>query len=274
MYSSLVNGEISDLVSSSDRGLAYGDGVFETIAVQGGNARLWQGHMDRLQRGCQRLNIVAPPQEVLLRELKTVAAGLGLCIVKIIVTRGVGGRGYAPPATATPCRVVSAHPWPGGVDEDRQLGVHGVLCETRLALQPQLRGIKHLNRLEQVLAAQELERDPAKQGKQGILMNTEGFLITAISANLFIVNDGLLLTPRMDRCGVHGVLRERLLREQVARCERRRITMDMLREADEVFLCSSVRGIVALRSLETLSWEIGPVTREMQAWQAALMEHS
>lgn len=149
------------------------------------------------------------------------------------------------------------------------MGVHGTLCETRLALQPQLRGIKHLNRLEQVLAARELHAHP---GKHGIMLNTEGYVITAISANLFAVNDGSLLTPRMDRCGVHGVLRERLLREQTARCERRRITLDLLREADEVFLCSSVRGIIPLRSLDDMHWDIGPVTRELQTWHAGLLE--
>lgn len=272
MYSSLVNGEIASLVSSSDRGLAYGDGLFETIAVHGGHPGLWQGHMDRLQRGCERLDIPAPPQEVLLRELKTVAAGLGSCVVKIILTRGSGGRGYAPPSACEPCRVVSSHPLPDGIEEDARVGVHGVLCEMRLALQPQLRGIKHLNRLEQVLAAQELSNRPEHEGQQGILMNTEGYVITAISANLFAVSGGLLLTPRMDRCGVHGVLRDRLLREQAARCERRRITLDLLRESDEVFLCSSVRGIVPLLSMGDMSWDIGPVTRELQAWHAALLD--
>lgn len=269
MYSSLVNGEITELIPAGDRGLAYGDGLFETIAVRSGHPVLWQGHMDRLSRGCEHLGIGVPPQEVLLREVKTVAAGLANCVVKIIVTRGSGGRGYAPAENAVPCRVVSAHPWPDGVSEENRLGVDGILCETRLALQPQLRGIKHLNRLEQVLAARELRPHP---GKHGIMLNTEGYLITAISANLFAVNDGLLLTPRMDRCGVHGVLRERLLREQSARCERRRITLDLLREADEVFLCSSVRGFVPLRSLEDMHWDIGPVTRELQDWHAGLLE--
>jgi 4-amino-4-deoxychorismate lyase len=269
MYSSLVNGEIAGHVPADDRGLAYGDGLFETIAVQGGHPGLWQGHMDRLRRGCERLAIPAPPQEVLLRELKTVAAGNARCVVKIIITRGSGGRGYAPPAQCQPCRIVSAHPWPERIEEEARLGVHGVLCETRLALQPQLRGIKHLNRLEQVLAAQEMAAHP---GKYGLMRNTEGYLISAVSANLFAVSNGLLLTPRMDRCGVHGVLRDRLLREQPARCERRRITLDLLQEADEVFLCSSVRGIIPLRSLGDSRWAIGPVTRELQTWHSAMLE--
>lgn len=271
MYSSLVNGEIANHVPASDRGLAYGDGLFETIAVRGGHPALWRGHMDRLQRGCERLAIPAPPREVLLRELKTVAAGLVRCVVKIIITRGSGGRGYAPPAACEPCRIVSAHPWPEHMEEAARLGVHGVLCKTRLALQPQLRGIKHLNRLEQVLAAQEMAAHP---GKQGLMCNTEGYLISAISANLFAVSGGVLLTPRMDRCGVHGVLRDYILREHTSRCERRRITLDLLREADEVFLCSSVRGIIPLRSVDDLSWEVGPHTRELQGWHAALLERT
>ena len=96
MLSCLVNGEIAEHVPADDRGLAYGDGVFETIAVLGGRPRLWQGHMDRLARGCERLSLPQPPQELLLREARTVAAGQKRCVVKIILTRGSAGRGYTP----------------------------------------------------------------------------------------------------------------------------------------------------------------------------------
>lgn len=269
MLSCLVNGEISAYVPADDRGLAYGDGVFETLAVVGGKPRLWQGHMDRLARGCERLGLPKPAQELLWREACTVAAGQPRCIVKIIVTRGSAGRGYAPPREPEPLRVVTAHGWPEGLEDARTRGVHAVVCDTRLALQPLLKGIKHLNRLEQVLAAAELRDHP---GKEGILLNTEGYVIGAVSANLFAVQGEQLLTPRMDRSGVHGVLRDCLLRDHLARCERRRITLDLLSESDEVFLCSAVRGIVPVLSIGELEWAPGPVTRSMQAWHEALLE--
>lgn len=271
MLSCLVDGEIASHVPVTDRGLAYGDGVFETIAVEGGRPRLWQPHMDRLARGCERLAIPPPPQEVLLRETKTVAVGQPHCVVKIIVTRGSAGRGYTPPEHPAPLRIVMAHAWPEGVERDQRNGVEAIVCNTRLALQPLLRGIKHLNRLEQVLAAAELAKHP---GKQGVLLNTEGYVITGVNANLFAVAGGQLLTPRMDRCGVHGVLRDLLLREHTARCERRRITLDLLSEADEVFFCSALRGIVPVRAIDDMRWAPGPVTREMQSWHEQVINRA
>jgi len=269
VFSCLVDGAISNHIPADDRGLAYGDGVFETIAMRGGRMALWDGHRDRLQLGCERLGIPAPDPDLLLQELKTVAAGQPNCVVKIIVTRGSGGRGYAPPVPANPRRIVSAHPLPEGMEEDARLGVHAVTCLVRLALQPQLRGIKHLSRLEQVMAAAELAAHP---GKQGVLLNTEGYVITGVQANLFAVSGSHLITPRMDRCGVHGVLRNVLLNAHGGRCERRRVTLDLLQEADEVFLCSAVRGIVPVLSLDQLNWPAGPVTREMQGWYRGLLE--
>lgn len=276
MNSCLVDGEIASHVPVDDRGLAYGDGLFETLAMVGGKPRLWQLHMDRLARGCERLNLAPPAQEVLLREAQTVSAGLPRCIVKILLTRGSGGRGYAPPDAPTPRRIVSAHPWPDGLAEARERGVEAVICETRLALQPQLRGIKHLNRLEQVLAAAELANQP---GRHGIVRNTEGYVISGVHANLFLVADGQLLTPRMDRSGVHGVLRDLLLREFAARAERRRVSLALLAEAEELFFCSTLRGIVPVVRLDGASpaprhLDIGPVTLEMQAWCEAVQERT
>ena len=271
MRSCLVDGEIATHVPADDRGLAYGDGLFETLAVEHGHPRLWQLHMDRLARGCERLNIPQPAQELLLREVRTVAAGPVRSLVKIQLTRGSGGRGYTPPADVVPRRIVSAHDWPDGTESDQQNGVEAALCETRLALQPLLRGIKHLNRLEQVLAAAELAAQP---GKHGILRNTEGFVIAGVSANLFAVVGGQILTPRMDRSGVHGVLRGLLLREFASRAERRRISTEFLFEAEEVFFCSAIRGIVPIRAIDDRRWDIGPVTRELQVWLQEVFDRS
>jgi len=263
MRDTLVNGEIAAFVPADDRGLSYGDGLFETIAVIGGRPRFWQAHMDRLDESCRRLSLDPPSQATLLREVQTVAAGQPRCVVKIILTRQAAGRGYATAGQRAVNRVVSAHDWPVNGDSLRQLGVEARTLELRLAQQPALGGIKHLNRLEQVLASLELEDSP---GLEGILLDGDGHLISALSANLFLVSGGNLLTPRMDRCGVRGVVRGLILRDFKARCELRRIMPDMLPEVDEAFLCNAVRGIVPLRRLDALEWNIGPVTRDLQAW--------
>ena len=263
MLECLVNGEISTYVAATNRGLNYADGVFETLLVHKGRPRRWQAHMDRLSTGCERLGLVMPPQAVLLRELQTVSVGLSDIVVKIILTRDGTGRGYMPPESGACIRIVSAHFLPENLEEMAREGVRARICNIRLAIQPALGGIKHLNRLEQVLASAELRETGATEG---ILLDRDDHVISAISANIFFVMENRLLTPRLDLCGVRGVVRDRILTGLAARCEQRRILVDMLQEFDEVFICNSVRGIVPVTAINDREYRIGPVTRELQSW--------
>lgn len=263
MLECLVNGEISTYVNATNRGFCYGDGVFETLVVHNGRPRRWQAHMDRLSAGCERLGLTMPPQTILLREVQTVSAGLADAVVKIILTRDGDGRGYLPPENQACVRVVSAYSYPDGILETAREGVRAQVCELRLAIQPALGGIKHLNRLEQVIASVEMRE---KSGCEGILLDSEDHVISAIAANVFIIMENRLLTPRLDRCGVRGVLRSHILAGFGARCEQRRIMVDMLQEADEIFICNSVRGVVPVTSIDHHEYGIGPVTREVQTW--------
>jgi len=265
MLDCLVNGELSGHIPADDRGLQYGDGLFETLAVIGGLPRFWQLHIDRLTIACTALRLNTPPQNLLLREVQTVSAGLGDCVVKIVLTRGSSGRGYAGSIDADPCRIVSAHSLPEHLERDALQGVHARICNLRLAIQPALAGIKHLNRLEQILAR--LEWDDANV-PEGILLDPEDHVVSAISGNLFLLSGERMLTPRMDRCGVRGVMRAAILHAFKSRCEQRRITLDMLPEADEVFVCNAVRGIVPLTRIGHWEYAIGPGTRNLQAWLA------
>jgi len=259
----LVNGEISAHVSSADRGLQYGDGVFETIAVLQGLPRFWQLHMDRLTIGCETLGLKHVPQNVLLREAQTVSAGSPFCVVKIIVTRGEAGRGYDPAMATGQSRIVSAYPLPADIGQEALYGVQARICDLRLAIQPALAGIKHLNRLEQVLARAEWS-DP--DIREGILLDSEDYVVSGIAGNLFLIAAGRLLTPRLDRCGIRGVMRAAILQAFKPRCEQRRITLDMLPEADEVFVCNAVRGVLPVTSVGSWDYGVGPVTREIQDW--------
>lgn len=263
MLECLVNGEISTFVTTTNRGLNYADGLFETLVVHNSRPRRWQSHMDRLGTGCERLGLAMPPQAVLLREVQTVSAGLPDAVVKIVLTRDGQGRGYTPPENNSCTRIVSSHLYPDGIAELARDGIKARICELRLAIQPALGGIKHLNRLEQVLASAEIRDSDAAEG---ILLDREDHVISAIAANIFLVMEDRLLTPRLDRCGVRGVVRNQILNEFGARCEQRRILVDMLREADEVFICNSVRGIVPLTAIDDQEYRIGPVTRELQTW--------
>lgn len=263
MLECLVDGEISDRIFAADRGLQYGDGLFETIVVVGGQPRFWQGHIDRLAAGCERLGISPTPQSVLLRELNTVSAGRPRCIVKIIITRGASDRSYSPATLSQNNRIVSSHAWPAEDRDPGMLGIRARLCDLRLGIQPVLAGIKHLNRLEQVMARSEWE-DP--QVQEGVLLDREDHVISGVSSNIFLVYSGRLLTPRLDRCGIRGVMRNAILNAFRERCEQRRLMLDMLPEADEIFVCNSVQGVLPVIRIDHWEYEIGPLTREVQKW--------
>lgn len=257
----LVDGQAGGHIAATDRGLLYGDGLFETIRFERGAAPLWAGHMRRLALGCERLRLPALDAARLWREAQTVVRGAARAVVRITLTRGSGARGYAMPAAPQVTRIVAAHPMPALDAAWYRDGVRLHLCETRLAEQPLLAGIKHLNRLEQVLARSEWH-DAAIA--EGLLCDARGHAISATAANLFAVVDGVVVTPRLDRCGVAGVLRAELQRAFPAIAARELPLAECL-AASELFLSSSVRGILPVQAVADKVFAPGPVARAMQA---------
>lgn len=239
----LIDGRPGSTIPVQDRGLGYGDGVFETIAVHAGTPLLLQAHLDRLARGCSALGITPPESALLQTECRQVAMRQSRAVIKVIVTRGSGGRGYQPAPDAVPLRVVALHPWPDYTAERRECGVVARFCTTRLARQPALAGFKHLNRLEQVLGRRELIDSGCAEG---IMLDTDDNVVAGTMSNVFVVRDGRLLTPRLDQCGIAGIVRAAVLarcreldlpaEECILRCE------DVL-AADEVFFTNSILGL-------------------------------
>jgi len=256
----LVNGAPASTVSVLDRGLSYGDGLFETIRFVDGEAPLWSRHMARLREGCGRLRLPLPEAETLWREAASVASGIAQAVVRITVTRGVGERGYAPPPTPAVTRIVAGFEAPAMRGDVYQSGLRVRWCETRLAVQPALAGLKHLNRLEQVLARAEWS-DPAIG--EGLVCDMEGRVIAGTMTNLFAVLDGVLVTPVLDRCGVAGVARAEILAAWPGAHAAELRPKDLLR-ASEVFLSSSVRGILPVQAVGDTVYGPGPVTRALQ----------
>jgi len=256
----LVDGAPAETLSVADRGLSYGDGLFETIRFVHGLAPLWARHMQRLRDGSRRLGIPACDAERCLREALAVSTGLEHAVVRITLTRGMGERGYAPPASPKPTRIVAAFEAPAMRGDMYLQGIRVRWCDTRLGLQPLLAGMKHLNRLEQVLARAEWN-DAAIP--EGLLLDLDGHVISATMANLFTVIDGVLVTPSVERCGVAGVARAEVLS---VRTDAQIATLrpDQLQHASEVFLSSSVRGILPVQAVGDTVYGPGPVTRAMQ----------
>jgi 4-amino-4-deoxychorismate lyase len=253
----LVDGVPSSSISALDRGLAFGDGVFRTLAVRGGRPLNWPWHVNRLAADCQLLRMEAPDEARLLQEVNHVAPGDAT--VKLILTRGAATRGYAiTPGRQT--RVVASFPPVIHPPEAARDGVRVRRCQLVLSEQPRLAGAKTLNRLENVLARSEWhEPDVA----EGLLGDRHGNVVEGVACNLFVVHGDELSTPRLDRCGVVGAQRERV-REWLAATERD-ITWDELERADEVFLTNSLVGAWPVRAFEQRQWSVGRVTRRVQA---------
>ena len=258
--SMLINGQAADMLSALDRGLSYGDGLFETVRFVDGMAPLWPRHMSRLREGCGRLCLPVPDVAVLQQEAARVIQGMADAVVRITLTRGIGERGYTPPANAVPTRIVAAFPAPPPAAQAKRDGVRTRVCALRLAPQPQLAGIKHLNRLEQVLARAEWN-DPAIA--EGLLCDVHGRLISATMANLFAVIDGVPVTPALDHCGVAGVARAEVLAvlPQTRVCE---LSLQACLGASEIFLSSSVRGILPVQAVDDKIFAPGPVAHALQ----------
>jgi 4-amino-4-deoxychorismate lyase len=250
-------------VSATDRGLAYGDGVFRTFIAHHGVAQHWSMQYAKLAADCTRLGITAPAASTLEAEIRQVCTSEPECVVKIVVTSAEAERGYRR-GGGVPTRIIMTAAVPKHAAEYRQSGVRVRTCHLRLAHQPALAGIKHLNRLENVLAR--AEWDDA-QIAEGILLDADEHAIGGTMTNLFVVTQNRLATPHLDRCGVAGVTRDRIIaaatRNDIA-CEVRAVTMKELRRADELFLVNSVVGIWPVQSLDGNPMPVGPVTKRLQ----------
>jgi 4-amino-4-deoxychorismate lyase len=249
----------ADRVGATDRGLMYGDGVFETLRVVGGTVPLWHRHVARLRDAMERLRLGMPDVDRLHAEVLRLADGLDDAVARVTITAGIGERGYARPADPRHTVVVGVAALL--LDADAyESGIAVRTCDARLGDQPLLAGMKHLNRLEQVLARTEWS-DALWQ--EGLMLDLRGDVVCATAANVFAVLDGALVTPPVDRCGVAGVARAETIAQ--AGADIRRITLQQLTDADEVFLTSAVRGILPVRAFASRTWQPGPVTRQLQA---------
>ncbi len=255
-----VAGQWVDHWPATDRGLQYGDGLFETMRLvrvsdasrkagrSGGDVPLWQFHAERLQQGLNALLFPADSFAVICDAMGELADEVDLSAysaAKLLVSRGVGQRGYGlpdHPEINIQIQLMDAPPWlwsqlhPDGIC----IGVSGV----RLGAQSRLAGIKHLNRLEQVLARAEF----APGWQEAVMLDTAGNVTEGCYSNLYIAHKGQWLTPIIDQCGVNGVIRRWLIAEgQVTEAQ---ISLAQLEQADAIALSNSLTGIVPVKQLQ------------------------
>ncbi|MGH8567619.1 MAG: aminodeoxychorismate lyase [Gammaproteobacteria bacterium] len=245
----LIDGRRGRAVSVADRGLHYGDGLFETLPILDGNVRHWERHLERLRLGCARLGMACPEDTLLSADLDLLRAGVDHGVVKLIVTRGVGGRGFRPPDPAKPTRIFARHPWRPYPPALYRSGIVARVCATRLSRNPVLAGIKHLNRLEQVLARREWA-DP--EVHEGLMLDTGGRVIEGTMTNLFLARAGRLVTPDLSECGVLGIMRGLVIeaaRRARLETEIRAVDLAEMYTAEGAFVCNSLVGVWPISEL-------------------------
>lgn len=244
------------MISALDRGLAYGDGLFETYRVKNGRPCLWKDHAERLLRGCQRLRIPEPDIDALEQEALTVCADSDEAILKLILTRGAGGRGYRAPLDPRPWHGFSLHPRPDYPEFIHSEGIKLRVCDMRLGRNSELAGIKHLNRLEQVLARNEWTDD----FQEGLMLDTESNVIEGTMSNLFLITQSGLLTADLSQCGIEGVIRQRIMawayQNDIPCSLNKHLRLEDVFAADALFICNSVIGIWPVKQLENMTYAL------------------
>lgn len=261
----LVNGKAEALgISALDRGLAYGDGVFRTFPVRHAQPVNWDLHYARLAADSAVLGIACPPAAQLLGDIQQLFDNVAYAVCKVILTRGVGLRGYRPPDDVLVTRIVIRSAMPDYPAENLQHGVRLHLCQLRLSEQPALAGIKHLNRLENVLARMEWQ-DAALS--EGLLLDAHDCAIECTSSNLFARFGDVVCTPDLSRCGVAGVTRSRILSclpELGYQTEVAPLPLQRLLQADEVIICNSLYLAWQVIALAGTHWQAQPLAAQLR----------
>jgi 4-amino-4-deoxychorismate lyase len=245
---SWINGRAGATIRAADRGLNYGDGAFETMRVRRRGIRFLEYHLERLAATCQRLDLAVPDSARLRTELTRIAARKSEAVLKLLVTRGVGARGYRASGRERGTRVITLYPLPPRGSTAAAVRIR--MCAMRLGVNETLAGMKTLNRLESVLARAEW-RDPRVW--EGLMRDTDDNIVCGTRSNLFVRRGSQLLTPKVDRCGIAGVMRRWVLERAGAirlRPRESRLRVEDLAGADEAFLTNAVSGIVPVAVLE------------------------
>lgn len=255
----MLSDTINPILTLADRGLCYGDGLFETILIKQQRLINAPRHWQRLQTGCERLAIEFSNWQDLQQRAQTIAATCDSGVLKIILTRGVAGRGYQPANPHTPNRFLSLHTLPNYPDDYAKQGIHLGLCSFPLARQPLLAGIKHLNRLEQVLASQTVD---FSRYPEALLQDQLANIIGGTRSNLFFLRQGKWHTPSVEQAGIAGTVRAAIL--AMMDCDVGEYSLRDLQQAEQAFVCNSIIGCWPITRFNDTRYPIGPATRELQ----------
>ena len=260
----IINGQAQDTIAATDRGLTYGDGLFETIACVNGRLQFFAEHLQRFNEGCERLSLPLISEQQCLDDIRQLPTGQQPAVIKLMLTRGSGGRGYNMPVESHTTRIVSLHEWPAYAPELAQQGARLVVCKTPLSVNPALAGLKHLNRLDNVLARAEWNDADILEG---LMLDTQGHVIEGTMSNIFAIENNCIYTPSLEQAGVAGIIRQQVMRlaEKLSySCEQVPLSVAHLYNMDELFISNSLLGICPVRQLNDAHFTDWSITSTLQ----------
>ncbi|NRA54041.1 MAG: aminodeoxychorismate lyase [Gammaproteobacteria bacterium] len=245
-----INGQAGNQVAVTDRGLNYGDGIFTTILVTQGQCQDLVAHLARLQQGLKLLNIATVDYVALAAQLTEIAKAQAMAVIKVLISRGQGTRGYSCVGCDTPLVVVTTSDYPAHYHTLRQQGISLGVSTIALGLNPLLAGIKHLNRLEQVLVRQQIDDSDYQDA---VVLDCQGFIVETGIANIFWVKDNVVYSPSLELAGVKGIMRAKVitwLTEAGYQVDTDRYRLSSIMSADEVFITNCLMTVVRVNNIE------------------------
>ncbi|MGV7093703.1 aminodeoxychorismate lyase [Siccibacter turicensis] len=260
----LINGAWQETLPANDRAIQFGDGCFTTARIRDGEVCLLPAHLERLKQACERLLIPFSAWAELNTEMVALAQEHREGVLKVIISRGSGGRGYSIAGCTAPTRLLSVSTLPTHYAQWRERGITLTLSPIRLGRNPALAGLKHLNRLEQVLIRSHLDQSGADEA---LVLDSDGWLTECCAANLFWRKGRVVFTPRLDQAGVNGLMRQRILsclQHSAWQVKEVSETVATLDTADEVILCNALMPLVPVGAFENRTW----VSRELYQFLA------
>ncbi|PHM33459.1 aminodeoxychorismate lyase [Xenorhabdus innexi] len=245
-----INGKPHDQLPVNDRSIQYGDGCFTTIRVEQGQAAFLPLHIKRLQKGVEKLFMPVPDWSQLENHIKQVITECESGVLKVLLSRGTGGRGYSMAGISGPNQILSLSSYPEQYYQQRKNGVALGLSPVAMGINPYLAGIKHLNRLEQVLIKRLIEQEKVDEA---LVLDSDGLLVECCSANIFWRRGKNIYTPDLSQCGVEGVMRQKIIQllegsDYNLSCVMR--YPEALAHADEVIICNSLMPIMAVNQIQ------------------------
>ena len=244
-----INGQLATHIEVSDRALNYGDGIFTTILVKDRECRDLTAHLVRLQQGIKILEIAQIDFAALAQQLAEIAKEHSIAVLKVLVSRGSGQRGYSCVGCDDPKVIVTLSDYPSHYLAFQAQGIALGVSTVALGLNPLLAGIKHLNRLEQVLIRQQIDKE---NQSDALVLDCQGFIVETAVANVFWVKDNIVYTPSLDLSGVSGIMRDNVIKcltEQGFQVQSDRYRLGSVISADEVFITNCLLGMVRVTSI-------------------------